>query len=339
MANLLFLSAESRAPIIEILKQLTTINQLWKTDILTEMDDLEFKSPCESHQLDEIQSDHLKMTHIRVSDRFMKEKKKYEVDQMSLWVAKICRNLKLSQVTFKLPERSSVDLLGLNCFQIVDIGCGRGYLSTQLSSVYKHSVIGIDSSPNNVTSSLKRVVIMKKQSRLKLDSDNFRTFSEFIRADTDLNKLVKNHLNINLDGSNYAIVGLHSCGNLSSSMIDIYLKNQAHLLFNVACCYHLIGEKYAPDEFRYTNEDDAERTESDRMNTFPMSSQLNEIKYFLGRNALMMSTIPVDRYLFNNHVISRTYFILSIQNIFHPSSFPFRSTILAFGIDQFCRSF
>lgn len=130
---------------------------------------------------------------------------------------------------------------------------------------------------------------MKKFTKLmKNEEATFQTFSQFIQSSSELNNLVESHLKeISLANNKYALIGLHSCGNLSNSIVNLYVNSHRHsefksgcrLLCNVACCYNqldekYIGNKYADEEEKVSGVDEASK--------FPMSARLNEIKYCLG---------------------------------------------------------
>jgi hypothetical protein len=210
----------------------------------------------------------------------------------------------------------------------VDIGSGRAYLSAQLSSpIFDNSfnVIAIDSSSNNVESSLKRLNTMKRKVNIyssknsasktdiaPIDTDSFQTFSQFIQSSTELNNLIKVHIKKELDqsnnSSNFGLIGLHSCGNLSNSIINLYLNNLANdedrtsgkfrkLLCNVACCYNLLNEKYSHDDVKVNKKYNLNESISsiDSSSRFPMSSFLNEQKYALTFNIRMLACHSMDR--------------------------------------------
>lgn len=163
---------------------------------------------------------------------------------------------------------------------------------------------------------MKRLDKMKKQANLKCENFNLTSIQNSIDLNTDLKSL----LNLDTDEkANVSIIGLHSCGNLSNFLIDLYLsqgkseneKVRRNLLFYVTCCYHLISEKYAPWEWDYIpkaygreneSDNDEENTIKDEFKTFPMSSYLNRKQYTLGRNARMLSSQPLERLLANNQV-------------------------------------
>ncbi len=50
-------------------------------------------------------------------------------------------------------------------------------------------------------------------------------------------------------GSDIMLTGLHTCGDLAPSMMRIFLANEnARILCNVGCCYHLLNEEFSLDK-------------------------------------------------------------------------------------------
>lgn len=248
----------------------------WDKEVCTDQNDL-----LSTHKSDLINFNKMvneKFAIIQKQNRFMNLKKQYEVDHMSKFVGTLCRKQEI--------------------FTIVDIGSGRAYLSSQLSSSLfdnKFNVIAIDSSQSNVESSLKRVDIMKRKTLVFSENNNetekFKTFSQFIQSSTELHDLVLENTQNKIENENYALVGLHSCGNLSNSIMNLFLNNQKSsrkLLCNVACCYNLLNEKYSKDflsnhDFKKTN------IKLDDSSKFPMSLYLNSKKYSLSYNLRMLA--------------------------------------------------
>ena len=203
----------------------------------------------------------------------------------------------------------------MNFKKIVDIGSGRAYLSAQLSSTVFESafnVIAIDSQSDYVESSLKRLSIMKKKTRMfsstkegaNEDAQNFQTFSQFIQSSSELNNLVEAHLKeVSLKNNKFALVGLHSCGNLSNSIVNLYVNNNANeavgdgckLLCNVACCYNLLNEKYAETDCESHLDLKKTNVSIDDSSKFPMSSHLNSQKYSLHFNVRMLACHSFER--------------------------------------------
>ena len=209
-------------------------------------------------------------------------------------------------------------------------------MSAQLSSpIFDNSfnVIAIDSSSNNVESSLKRLKTMKRKTTIyssktlannknrneaSNESSSFQTFSQFIQSSTELNNLIKLHIQtefkmseieISTNMNNFGLIGLHSCGNLSNSIINLYLNNNScndrskfrKLLCNVACCYNLLNEKFSHDDIKVNKKYNLKETSSenggDRSSRFPMSSHLNEKKYSLTFNIRMLACHSMGRCL------------------------------------------
>lgn len=225
-------------------------------------------------QLNEVEELRRKNEKLKYSDRFMTAKKSHEVDELSHLIAKLCKSLSINKV--------------------IDIGAGKGYLSAQLSYLYNFKVFAIDSNNTCLNGSEKRLEKMKKQTNLGIDvSKEVNNLNLIVDQNTNLGDL------LNLDDLNYSLCGLHSCGNLSNHIINLYLhnkqfnSNQKSLLCFVSCCYHLINEKYLPPEWDYIKYDDDNELhklneEENSIKTFPMSFLLNKKNYFLGRNMRMV---------------------------------------------------
>ena len=207
----------------------------------------------------------------------------------------------------------------------MDIGSGRAYLSAQLSSaLYAFDVVAIDSSPGNVESSMKRVSKMKRSTNLftskqqqpqpvnapaepkEDNSSRFRTFSQFIQSSTELMDLIRSHGGDGSGGGGFdtiALVGLHSCGNLSNSIVNLHLDGgdggSSRLLCNVACCYNLMNEKYARRDEDEMSSRDLKHTQVsiDDASKFPMSAHLNASRFVLNFNARMLACHSLDRCL------------------------------------------
>lgn len=134
-------------------------------------------------------------------------------------------------------------------------------------------------------------------------NSRFKTFSQFIESTSELDALIDNQKSES--DSEYALIGLHCCGNLSNSIVNLYLNNNANissqqqqrrvkLLCNVSCCYNLLNEKYANDvesskDLKKTNVAISESSK------FPMSAYLNSARYSLNFNVRMLACHSLDR--------------------------------------------
>ena len=312
---------KNKSSLDNLFVKLHEFNHLWTKKVITPPDILIQSDQTELIEFNE--SVNKKFEVMVKQNRFMNPKKVYEVDEMSKFVSKLCKKL------------------GIHT--IVDIGSGKAYLSAQLSSaVFENlfNVIAIDSSANYVESSVKRLSLMKRRTtifcikkgakleesdmkeenmneeekkhlvvdqygKLVYDPTKFQTFAQFIQSSTELNNLIKQKLNTDNElDEKFGLIGLHSCGNLSNSIINLFLSNKektaignedkSRLLCNVACCYNLLNEKYATDLESFI---DVKKTnvKIDDSSKFPMSDYLNEKKYAINFNARSLACHSLDR--------------------------------------------
>lgn len=155
---------------------------------------------------------------------------------------------------------------------------------------------------------MKRQTTIFSKSSSTSDSDRFKTFSQFIQSTSELSALLpapSSNDQVVEASQHYALIGLHCCGNLSNSIVNLYVSNnekkeeekeqrRVKLLCNVACCYNLLNEKYANDlesdkDFKRTNVAISESSK------FPMSDLLNRQKYSLNFNMRMLACHSLDR--------------------------------------------
>ncbi|KAF6201512.1 hypothetical protein GE061_003903 [Apolygus lucorum] len=223
-------------------------------------------------------------------DKFMRPKKTHEVEAMS-------------DIVGVISEFAGVS-------HIVDVGDGKGYLSSVLALENKLSVLGIDASPTNTAGAAKRVEKMKKHWKgvrrkmdnvddEKLDTDNvvYQQHTQMVNDDTDLAAIAEQYFP---EASILGIVGLHTCGSLSPTCLKHFVRNPGlKFIVNVGCCYHLIE-----------NSD------------FPLSDFLSRVSYTLSRNARMLSLQPMDRIVQSEKVQSdplmyRAVFEHMMDNVFN----------------------
>ncbi|XP_077195062.1 putative methyltransferase-like protein 25 isoform X3 [Paroedura picta] len=132
------------------------------------------------------------------TDDFMNNKKSHEVQLMSTLVDGIAK------------------YNGLN--QVIDLGSGKGYLSSFLSMQYNLKVYGIDSSNTNTHGANERNRKLKKHWRAYQNQD-------------------------------CVMVGLHTCGDLAPSTLRIFTaKPEIKAVCSVGCCYHLLSEEHETEK-------------------------------------------------------------------------------------------
>jgi hypothetical protein len=242
---------------------------------------------------------------LKIKD-FMSDKKSHEVSIASALIANLAKKDGL----------------------IIDIGDGKGYLSSRLSLEYQLNVLGIDGNPTNTKNAEKRNQKLKKLwnglvkreaivenlplenlDAVKNNKSSYKTASKMIYSDSSFEPLIKE----NFPGQSFqelSLVGLHTCGNLSANSLKIFIENQyIKSICNIGCCYHLLIEEFSDDEFF-----NSEYYEKNRQDVgFPISQYLRDKvslfyiimdlfsiiskfqKYALGRNCRMIGAHSFDR--------------------------------------------
>eukprot|EP01080_Neovahlkampfia_damariscottae_P006096 gene6096-10103_t len=164
----------------------------------------------------ELPQECLKVETIEIGkEKKIKPKKKYEVERMTKIIADTAEKY--------------------HCKTVIDIGSGRGYLTNLLSEKYGLNVIGIDNKENITESSIKR---NKNEKNEKLNLLTFHISLEM--SVKDFETLIEPYMDKN---DNYLLIGLHTCGDLGASVIQLFKKSNAKALINVGCCYNKISEK------------------------------------------------------------------------------------------------
>lgn len=216
---------------------------------------------------------------------FMTSKKSHEVEVMS----------EISAAVGQIAQSSHT----------IDIGDGKGYLSSALALHNGLKVLGVDSSDVNTKGAAKRNIKLNKILKNKIcsatgsdnASDLYKQTTRFVSDDVDLMNLVKEHYP-NDNVRNLSLVGLHTCGNLTSSCLKIFIQNpNIKSICNVGCCYHLLSESVDSDS------------------GIPMSKYLKERRFCLGRNARMLSCQSLDRILDKKELPSKVLFYRSLLQI------------------------
>lgn len=131
----------------------------------------------------------------------------------------------------------------------------------------------------------------------KTTINKYQRSTNFITPTTDFSELFRQHFPEAPETTVFCLSGLHTCGNLASSCLQIFSDNVAiRTLCNVGCCYHLIDEEFAHNEL-YVAFDDPSICKSSASATFgfPMSSYLRDNRLAVGRNARMLASQSLNR--------------------------------------------
>lgn len=142
---------------------------------------------------------------------------------------------------------------------VLDVGDGKGYLSSRLSLEFGLKVLGVD---GNISNSLEALTRNQKMTRkwkhlveneakrknmespevVQPDSTNYRTASAMIYGDTDLIKLIEREYP-DEDVGDICIAGLHTCGNLGANTLKQFISNERiKIVMSIPCCFNLIHE-------------------------------------------------------------------------------------------------
>jgi hypothetical protein len=190
--------------------------------------------------------------------------------------------------------------------KIVDYGSGRGYLGVQLAHDYKRNILGIESCEATVHSGERRRELLVKYHKDLSENQHYRTTSTLVDRETNFEDLY--YQTFQSTCCSFLLCGLHACGALSCSLLHHFVdKPSVHALVNVACCYHLLDEKFVANPFTRKLTRTIRRcrvsltfVETDRFDehdscSFPLSRRLIDERTQLGRNARMLAVQSFER--------------------------------------------
>jgi len=228
-------------------------------------------------------------------DQFFSDKKLHEVERLAATVAHLAADAGITQV--------------------VDMGSGKGYLSSMLALNYGLDVLAVEANQvhthgaKKVNANIKKSwdAIVSRSAALKQGEapvkrskkwkrqqksasrhtpapGRLTPVDQFVTSGTQLADLVTCHGDPHRD---LAVVGLHTCGGLAVHSINMFTElPQARLLVNVGCCYHLQRERFEADFWR-----DLDLTDV----TFPLSELLAGHRLVLGQQARGLAAQASER--------------------------------------------
>lgn len=213
----------------------------------------------------------------------MKEKKVYEVTN-------ICK--------FLIPQ---IHKFSIN--RILDIGCGQGYLSYILASVFENLEIhGIDSKKSNIEAFESRIHEISKNHQARIKNKpadfikKFKLETLFVTP-VEMLKIESNFKSTD----NTMLLTLHGCGDLSATLVRLFMMSpKIKRLLLISCCFNLLTENISLDaknslSFKIYSENTRndltvyqQKSEKEICETkgFPMSTYMKTTQksFFLGRN-------------------------------------------------------
>ena len=148
--------------------------------------------------------------------------------------------------------------------------------------------------------------------------DNLKYDTIFVDTQTNIKELFAAHFencanndeksancaNEDEKSSKFGLIGLHTCGNLAPSSLQIFLASKDFkFCCNVGCCYHFLEEEFYANPYTKSGCD----SENSQKFGFPMSNILRDQNFWIGRNARMVAAQPMDRSISNKQVSSDFY--------------------------------
>ncbi|XP_046632369.1 probable methyltransferase-like protein 25 isoform X3 [Daphnia pulicaria] len=207
---------------------------------------------------------------------------------------------------------------------IVDLGCGKGALASMLSLNHGLYVSGIDAAGFSAHAEEGRQSMLQKtfkshvkKARLTEDEEavdlsvRFRRSTLYLSNNFDIRPLIEEcSQHFQQSFNQVGLVGLHTCGNLASTSVQLFVNSsESRFLCNVGCCYHLLDEFF-------------DKSNSGLEQGFPLSSHLKSKSFFLGRNARMVSSQPLERYATRKQMQPDVLFYRSLLQVILEEKFP-----------------
>ena len=157
---------------------------------------------------------------------------------------KIFKNKKEHEVK-KLSDFIKSSQSNSHCNVLLEIGCGKSYLTDALLSTNNANnliYIGVDMN-KNVIDRAKQIYKKYKNVYLLNDFIKFDSFDEFY--ENNVKGILKEN---NKSDEKIFLFGLHSCGNLTSNTLKIFINNNYFKsIAIVGCCLHLLNEYISPE--------------------------------------------------------------------------------------------
>ncbi|XP_055704036.1 probable methyltransferase-like protein 25 isoform X2 [Phlebotomus papatasi] len=158
---------------------------------------------------------------LKVTD-FMTPKKMHEVKSASRLVSWLCSKSKSPIV-------------------VVDAGDGKGYLSSCLAFEYNLPVIGLEANADYQKSAKNRVAKLKKKWKISDREKNYKSMAITVTSDLRIGKISQEAFSMD-DEKNFCLSGLHTCGDLAVSCLEIFIRDPyVRYLCNIGCCYNLLS--------------------------------------------------------------------------------------------------
>ena len=206
----------------------------------------------------------------------MNQKKKYEIQLLGNQIIDIANEDKLSTV--------------------VDVGCGKGYLTEYLVLNSQLRAIGIEGNEEFTTKMEIRVNDISQKRNKGQEIAKAESYTAFLTAQTsaeEFQKIAK------LTDEKVVLTGLHPCGDLTPTLMRFFKSlNQITHLCMVGCCYHKLTENTHSLMTKYQENNEEIVKESDNYG-FPMSKYLitgeKRIKFHMSQSYVASNPHPESK--------------------------------------------
>ena len=199
----------------------------------------------------------------------MKQKKKYEIKLLGDSIIKEAKNKNINT--------------------IIDIGCGKGYLTNYISLNSNLRIIGIEGNEDNTNKMMLR--INKIEQKCKDNINKAEAYTAFLTKDTTPEEF-KNICKLN--NEDVILTGLHPCGDLTPTLMRLFQNlDQIKSLIYVGCCYNKLTE----NPLYFTLNDNEIINQSNKYG-FPMSNYLlikNKIKFHIANSYISSNPHPLSK--------------------------------------------
>jgi len=286
------------------------LQQLGTTTIMKEDWPLSFKEFIQRSQLLSVARKTSEKFSGPVPDEFMvlkmNQKKVHEVVRLSKFASIVCKYLGIETV--------------------VDIGAGEGYVSHFLAREEHLHVIATEGNAHFAETGNQRIqrvnkMLSQRDAKRKTDTSTECQSETCIKNEDELSPhfltYILNRSNLNefqnlisplISGSDFALLGLHACGNLTLMLLDLFLNTKANALISVGCCYHVLiddsGKMGMNGNFK---------------NIFPVSKLCSSFNFELTWSSLKCATHASDLYrtcpLDNSMVSGNTLFYRAVVEV------------------------
>ncbi|XP_038636165.1 methyltransferase-like protein 25 isoform X1 [Scyliorhinus canicula] len=146
----------------------------------------------------------------------------------------------------------------------------------------------------------KTASLEAKAKRIK-EANLYSPLTLHVTSTTELQDIIS-------DVKDSMMVGLHTCGDLASDTLRIFMaKPELKAVCSVGCCYHLLSEEF---ELSDDSKDCCHGPWG-----FPMSQYLRSSVWHCGRNARMSACLPLERVTVGNGLPSESLFYRAVLQV------------------------